>query len=163
MIWADYVIIGLAIMTLLIGVWQGLILQAYSLLCWLLAVLVGLGFSLEFTMFLTTTINDASARLAASYILLCAITVTVGGLIRLILGQALTSAALTTSHRLVGMVLGLMHSLIFVFILVLLAGLSVLPQSSWWNKSRLIPPFQATVIWLHDHLSFDITKRVRYR
>jgi len=163
MIWIDFAIIGLQCITLIAGLLKGFSQQAYSLMCWLLAVSVGLNFSPEFSMFLKSTISDSSAQMAASFAALCLITLTVGGLIRILLGELIKKSKLTVAERLGGMVVGIAHGMIFVAVLVMLAGLSVLPHSPWWKKSKLIPPFQSIVLGLHDRIPSELTKNVHYR
>ncbi|MDP2902795.1 MAG: CvpA family protein [Methylovulum sp.] len=163
MIWIDFAIIGVQCITLTAGLLKGFSQQAYSLLCWLLAVAVGLNFSHEFSMFLKSTINDPSALLAASFSALCLITLIVGGLIRLLLGELIKKSGLTLAERLGGMVFGIAHGVLFAAVLVMLAGLSVLPHSPWWKKSKLIPPFQAMVLGIHAHLPSKLTENVHYR
>ena len=35
-------------------------------------------------------------------------------------------------------------------VLVLLAGLTALPQDSWWQESQLLGYFQDFAVWIHD-------------
>lgn len=163
MIWIDFAIIGLLCLTLIAGLLKGFSQQAFSLMCWLLAISVGLSFSSEFSMFLRSTISDPLAQMAASFVALCLITLTVGGLIRILLGELVKKSGLTTAERLGGMVIGAAHGTLFVVVLVMLAGLSVLPHSPWWKQSKLIPPFQVIVVGLHNHMPSELTKNVHYR
>lgn len=164
MIWIDFAIVGLLCVTWFIGLLKGFSQQAYSLACWLVAIAVGLNFSREFAVFLRPAIDDATAQLAASFIALCWITLAVGGLIRWLLGGLIKKSGLTLVDRLGGMVVGAGHGLLWVAVLVMLAGLSVLPHDSpWWKKSKLIPPFQLVVVWLRDHWPTAVTKHVHYR
>lgn len=163
MIWIDFAIIGLQCMALIAGLLKGFSQQAFSLICWLLAVSVGLSFGPEFSMFLKSTIAEPSAQMAASFAALCLITLIVGGLIRMLLGELIKKSGLTVAERLGGMILGIAHGMLFVAVMVMLAGLSVLPHSPWWKKSKLIPPFQAIVVGLHDHMPSELTKNVHYR
>ncbi|MDO9104665.1 MAG: CvpA family protein [Methylovulum sp.] len=163
MIWVDFAIIGMQCMTLTAGLIKGVSQQAYSLMWWLLAVAVGLNFSPEFAMFLKASINDPAARMAAAFVALCLITLMVGGLIRVLLGGLIKKSGLTLVERLAGLVFGAAHGVIWVAVLVMLAGLSVLPQSPWWKKSKLIPPFQSIVVGLHNRLPSELTKNVNFR
>ncbi len=163
MIWIDFAIIGLLCITLIAGLLKGFSQQIYSLFCWLLAVAVGSNFSHEFSMFLKPSLSDPSALMAASFVALSLITLTVGGLIHFLLGELIKKSGLTLAERLGGMVFGIGHGVLFVVVLVMLAGLSVLPHSPWWKKSKMIPPFQAIVLGLHAHLPSDLTKNVHYR
>ncbi len=163
MIWIDYVIIGLFSITLLAGVLKGFSLQVFSLLAWLLALLVGLNFSRDFSFFLQPTLSDPAARMAASFVALCLITRFVASLIGLLLGGLLKKPALSVIDRLGGMVFGIAHGVILVTLIILLSGLSVLPKSPWWKESKLIPPFQSIALWLRDHSPSELAKYVHYQ
>jgi membrane protein required for colicin V production len=46
--------------------------------------------------------------------------------------------------------------------LVLLAGLTPLPQDPWWNASVLIGPFQELSIWLRTQIPVGISEYFSY-
>ena len=163
LIWIDFAIIGLTSISLLIGLLRGFSQGVYSLINWILATGVGLTFSRDFSFFLPLKLSDPAARIAASFAALFFTTLLVGGLIRILLGDLVKKNRLTLLDRLGGMIAGIAHSLIVVTVIVLLTGLSVLPQSPWWNESKLLPPFQTFALWLRDHVPSELTKHVRYQ
>ena len=163
MIWIDFVIIGLLVTTWLVGLLKGISQQLYSIVCWLIAFLVGMNFCKELAFFLKPMTSYPAAQLAVAFVLLCLVTIAVAWLIRLLLGNTIKKSGLTLTERIGGMVIGITHGLLYVLILVMLAGLSVLPHDSpWWKKSKLIPPFQLVVVWLRDHVPSALTKNVHY-
>jgi membrane protein required for colicin V production len=163
MIWIDFAIIVLIIITLMAGLLRGLNQQAFSLIFWLLAVVVGLNFSVEFSVFLKTTVSHPPARIAASFALLFLITLITGELIGFLLGELVKKAQLTFTDRFGGMLLGVAHGMVAVTVLILLAGLSVLPNSAWWKQSLLIPPFQSIAIGLQSYIPTELKKYIHYR
>ena len=106
MIWIDYVIIGLVSIGLIIGLLRGFSLEVFSLVFWVLATGVGLSFSREFSVFLESTISNSLPKIAASFTLLFLITLIVGGLIRMLLGESIKKSELTFTDRLGGMIFG---------------------------------------------------------
>ena len=163
MIWIDYVIIGLISIGLLKGMLRGFSLEIYSLLLWILATGIGLILSRGFSVFLEASISDTVPKIAASFALLFLITLIVGGLIRLLLGESIKKYNLTFMDYLGGMIIGVIHGMFAVVILVLLAGLTHLPDDLWWKESKLLPPFQIGAIWLRDHIPSRITEFIHYR
>ncbi|MDD5277383.1 MAG: CvpA family protein [Methylovulum sp.] len=163
MIWVDYIIIGLLCITLLTGILKGFSLQAFSLVTWLMALLVSLNFSRDFSFFLQPTIGDPAARIAASFTILCLITRFIGGLISLLLRKLIKKPTLSIVDRLGGMVFGVANGAIFVTIIVMLCGLSVLPKSPWWKESKLIPPFQSIALWVRDNSPSELAKHLHYQ
>jgi uncharacterized membrane protein required for colicin V production len=60
------------------------------------------------------------------------------------------------TDRLAGLLFGIARGAIIIVILVMLAGLTPLPESPWWVESQLIPHFQALAVWLNTHMPDSI-------
>lgn len=163
MIWVDYIIIGLLCITLLTGILKGFSLQVFSLVAWLMALLVGLNFSRDFSFFLQPTISDPAARMAASFTVLCLMTRLVGSVIGMLLYRLIKKPTLSILDRLGGMIFGIVNGAIFVTIIIMLCGLSVLPKSPWWKESKLIPPFQSIALWMRDNSPSELAKHLHYQ
>ena len=163
MIWIDYVIIGLISIGLLKGMLRGFSLEIYSLLLWILATGVGLILSRGFSVFLEASISDTVPKIAASFALLFLITLIVGFVIRMILGESFKTDNLTFLDYLGGMIFGIVHGMLLVVILVMLAGLTALPDDLWWKDSKLLPPYQTSAIWLRDHIPSGLAEYINYR
>jgi membrane protein required for colicin V production len=163
MIWIDYAIIGLVSTALIIGLLRGFSLEVFSLAFWVLATGVGLNFSREFSVFLEATIRQAAPKIAVSFALLFLITLIVGSLIRMLLGEAIKKPQLTVIARLGGMLVGVVHGMVAMVVIVMLAGLTSMPNDLWWAESKLLPPFQLCAVWLRDHIPSELAAYVHYR
>ena len=163
MIWIDYAIIGLLATALIIGLLRGFILEVFSLAFWVLATGIGLSFSREFSVFLDSSINQPTSKIAASFALLFLLTLVVGTLIRLLLGASLNNPQLSFIARLGGMIVGAVHGMVAMVIIVMLAGLTPMPNDPWWAESVVLPPFQQCAVWLRDHIPSELAAYVRYR
>jgi membrane protein required for colicin V production len=163
MIWIDYVIIGLVLIAFITGFLRGSSLEVFSLVFWVLATGVGLSFSRDFSVFLESTISNSLPKIAASFILLFLITLIVGSLIRMLLGESIKKPELTFTDRLGGMIFGVVRGMVVVVVLVMLAGLTALPNDLWWKESKLLPPVQIAAIWLRDHIPSGLAEYVHYR
>ncbi len=162
MIWVDYAIIGLILISSVIGLLRGFIREAFSLVIWVIAIWVGLTFSREFSSFLDGIISYPSARIATAFAVLFLVTLILGALISYLLGELVKKTGLTGSDRFAGMIFGIARGLVVVSIVVMLAGLTPLPEDSWWKESLLIPPFQSLAIWLRDLIPSGMAGYVNY-
>lgn len=162
MIWIDYAIIGLILISSIIGLMRGFIREAFSLVIWIVAIWVGLTFSREFSVFLEGIINYPSARIAAAFAALFFVTLILGALISYLLGELVKKTGLTGTDRFAGMIFGIARGFVVVAIIIMLAGLTPLPEDSWWKESVLIPPFQSLAVWLHDHIPSGLAGYVKY-
>ncbi len=163
MIWVDYFIAGVVCIAMITGFLRGFSLEFFSLVFWLMAIGIGLSFSREFSVFLESNISNPLPRITASFLSLFLITLAVGGLIRLLLGDSIRKPKLTFAERLGGIIFGIMHGMAVTVILVLLAGLTALPDDPWWKESKFLPPFEICAIWLRDNISSGLAEYVHYR
>ena len=163
MIWIDFAIIALVFISLFIGLLRGFIKEAFSLVTWILAIWVGLSFSREFSRFLEQSISYPSARIAASFAILFVMTLVLGGMISFLLGVLVNKTGLTGTDRFIGMIFGVARGIVVVSIIIILAGLTPLPEDSWWKESKLIPPFQTLAIWLRDQVPSGVAGYINYR
>ncbi len=149
MIWIDYSIIGIILISAVIGLFRGFIKESFSLAIWTVAIWIGLTFSRSFSVFIDF-IKSPSARIIVAFVILFIITLILGALISYLLGELVKKTGLSGSDRFAGMIFGIARGLIVVSIIVMLAGLTPLPEDPWWKESVLIPPFQSLAVWLRD-------------
>lgn len=163
MIWIDYSIACLIIVSALIGLFRGFIKEAFALLTWVVASGVGMHYSRDFAVLLQDSISQPSARVAAAFVILFFMTLILGSLISFILNQLIEKTGLTGTDRLLGMLFGIIRGAVLVAILVMLGGITPLPEDPWWQQSLLIPPFQSLAIWLKDHIPSELTGYIHFR
>lgn len=156
MIWVDYTIIVLILISSVIGLLRGFIKEAVSLFIWLIAIWIGLTYSRTFSVLFEDFIDSPSARIATASALLFFTTLILGAMISYLLGELVNRTGLTGSDRFVGMIFGIARGLVVVSIVIMLAGLTPLPEDSWWKESILIPPFQSLAVWLRNHVPSDL-------
>jgi membrane protein required for colicin V production len=163
MIWIDFILIGLVSVFLVTGLIRGLGKEVFSLCFWMLASWVSLTFSQEFSVLLASTISNLTARMVVSFSALFLMTLSLGGVIDLLLKALAKDTRISFMDRLGGMILGAVHGLVVVAVVVILVGLTPMPKDSWWAASTVIPPFQILALWLRDHFQLGIAEAISYR
>lgn len=163
MIWIDFAMIGLVVISSIIGLFRGLISEAFALIIWGLAIWVGLTFGRDFSVFLENMIDMPSARIAAGFAILFFMTLLLGSIVSYLLGAIITKTGLTGTDRFLGMIFGIGRGILVVAILVVLAGLTPLPEEPWWRESELIPPFQSVAIWLRQQVPDGLAGNINYQ
>ncbi|MDD1621741.1 MAG: CvpA family protein [Methylococcaceae bacterium] len=162
-VWIDYAIAGIIAISAVMGLLRGFIKEAFALLTWIVAIWVGMQYSRDLSIILEKTITYPSARIAVAFAILFFATLILGGLINFLLSQLVEKTGLTGSDRLVGMGFGIVRGAVLVAVLVMLAGLTPLPEDPWWKQSSLIPPFQSLAVWLKDHIPSGLAGYIKYR
>jgi membrane protein required for colicin V production len=75
----------------------------------------------------------------------------------------LKAVGLAPLDRVLGALFGVARGFLVVWVMVLLAGLSSLPQQQWWRQAVLAPPLETAVLAAKPWLPPDLAKRIRYR
>ncbi len=162
LIWVDYVIIVIILISSLISLVRGFMREALSLAVWILAFWVSWTFFRELALYFEQWISVPSMRLGVAFLLLLVATLILGGLINYLVGQLVEKTGLTGTDRMLGIFFGMARGALLVGIAVLLAGLTAIPLDPWWRESVLIGYFQDLAIFLRDFLPADIASKFKY-
>ena len=116
----------------------------------------------DFSQYLIQWISLPSARLGVSFAIIMITVLILGGIINYLLTQLVEHTGLSGTDRMLGIFFGIGRGAIIVAIIILLAGLTALPQDPWWNQSLLIVYFQELSLWLKSFLPDDIAAYFTY-
>jgi len=160
--WLDTVLIGIILISALISLARGFVREAFSLAIWILAFWVSWNFFRELQGHLQPWVDSPTVRLGLAFGTLMLVTLMIGGLVNFLLIQLIEKTGMSGTDRFIGMIFGAARGVLLVSVLVLLAGLTTLPQETWWHESRLIPYFQELALWLRDLLPRDLASYFQY-
>lgn len=150
--WADYVILAVLGLSVLIGLWRGLISEVLGLAIWVAAAWVTWTFGPAASSLYEHSISLPSARLAAGYAT-CFVSVLVAGVIvRFLVARLVQGTGLSGTDRLLGMLFGLARGVLLVTVGVFLVSLTALARDPWWQQSVLLPQFKGVAAWLGDQV-----------
>jgi len=162
LIWVDYVIIGIIFISALIGLFRGLVKEAFSLGTWIISIIIGIRFSQPFSVYLVDYIELPSVRIAVAFIVLLLLTLVLGAMLSFLISQIVDKTGLTGTDRFAGFLFGIARGMVVMAVLVLLAGLTPLPQDPWWVESSLIAPFQELSVWLREQIPEGVSGYFSY-
>jgi len=162
LVWVDYVIVGIVALSIVAGLLRGFLKEVISLVAWIAAFFVAFMFVEDGATYLTKYVGIPQVRIVLAFGILFLCTLLVGGLINLIVAQLIEKTGLTGTDRLLGLVFGLVKGGAIVTVLVLLAGLTPLPQNPWWKQSVLLPRFQQAAVWLRGRLPPAIAENFKF-
>ncbi|CRI67744.1 Colicin V production protein homolog [Thiocapsa sp. KS1] len=159
--WVDYAILGVILLSALVGVGRGLIREVLSLGVWIAAILVAWLFHREVAELLVPYLSQPSVRLAAAFIGLILGTLVLGAILGALLSALIESTGLSAVDRVLGLVFGAARGVVIVAMAVYLAALTPMPEDSWWQESRLIGQFQTVAGWLIGLVPEEVQARVK--
>lgn len=154
--YADYAVVGIITISILVGVLRGFIKEAFSLAVWTAAFLVAFQYSGALALQLESHIELPSARTSLAFASLFLAVLLVGGLVTYLVGMLVEKTGLSGTDRLLGGIFGSVRGLILVLVLMLVAGLTPVPQDPWWQQSRsiqsLLPLAEYSAGFLPDYI-----------
>ncbi|WP_456412965.1 CvpA family protein [Thiolapillus sp.] len=162
LIWVDFAILGIILISALISLIRGFMREAFSLAVWVLAFWISWTFFRDFSLRLEPFIATPSVRLGVAFVILLILSLMAGGLLNYLVIRLINSTGLSGSDRFIGMIFGLARGVVLMAILVLLAGLTPLPQDPWWQQSVLIPYFQELALWLKELLPPEVADKFQF-
>jgi membrane protein required for colicin V production len=160
--WIDVVIIALIALSAILSLFRGFVREAVALATWLVALWVAMAFYEDLAAILSQWISTPSAQKITAFAILFICVLLLGAIVNYLAGKLVDKTGLTGTDKLLGIVFGVARGGVIVAILVLLAGLTPLPQDPWWQDSQFIGYFQELATWLRDYLPDDIAKNISY-
>lgn len=157
MIWVDIVIPGIIAISALLSLLRGFVREALSLLGWLAAFWIALTFAQDFADLLLTGISAPSLRVVVSFTILFVVTLVVTALVNRLAGSLVSKTGLSGTDRMIGMIFGIARGVVLVAVLVLLAGMTTMPQDPWWQESALVEVFHKLALWLRYTVAPELT------
>lgn len=145
MIWIDFVIIGVLLLSSLFGLIRGMFKEVLSLLTWIMAYVLAQSFWPAFDFLLLPLMSEVPsirAPLAWGGLFVCSILV--GSLIQRLILELVRVTGLTGSDRALGAVFGLLRGIVIIVLLLSFVPLLIdFSEDAWWQASQLIPIFTA--------------------
>jgi membrane protein required for colicin V production len=162
MAWIDIAIVALIVLSAVLSLFRGFVKEALALASWLVALWVAMIFYEDLAAVLEPWVSEPSIRNIAAFTLLFICVLLLGALVNYLTSKLVTKTGLAGTDRLLGTLFGLARGVVIVAILVLFAGLTPMPQDSWWQSSQLLGYFQELALWMRDYLPKDISENISY-
>ena len=158
----DLIVMGIIGISAILAFVHGFVRVVGSLLAWVVALLLAVKFSGTLGAMLPEIGNAPALRYIAAFALIL-VTVLIGGaLIGLLLSKLVHAAGLGFIDRMLGALVGIARGMVIVVLLVLLAGLTALPQQAWWQEAVLGPPLTVAALSLRTWLPKPWAERLDY-
>jgi membrane protein required for colicin V production len=146
---AVLVIVGLSA---LFAFMRGVIRELIALIAWVVGLIAAIAFTPTVAQWMPAAVDYPVLRYVIAFTLILIATLLIGALLAWPLAKAVRAAGLGFVDRFLGSIFGLVRGLLVVVALVLLAGLTELPRSAWWQGSLLAPPLVAAALLAATHM-----------
>lgn len=159
----DYVVIGLVVLSVLLGIFRGMVKEVLSLANWVLAFWIANRYGAELAVYMDWA-ESLSPPMKA--LIGCALaffaSMLVGAILISLLGKIVSAAGLGFADRGLGAMFGFARGLFIVLVLVTGAGFTSLPEQPFWRNAMLSPLAVDAMREIKPHLPESVAKWVRY-
>lgn len=146
----DLVLLGILLVSGVLGLWRGLVVEVLSLLSWIAAFWVALGFGDDIALLLQRWIDSPTVQAVLAYVGSFIATLLIGGIVTWVVAKLVRETGLSGTDRLLGFGFGLLRGVVFCAGLVLAAGFTPLTQHPAWVGSQVIPLLLPAADWLRS-------------
>ncbi len=160
--WVDYAILVIIAVSVAISLLRGFTREALSLAGWIIAFWVALTFAPNLDGLLKSHVDTPSLRLAVGFAILFFATLFLAALLNYLAVQLIKKTGLSGTDRMIGVFFGVARGALVVAVLVLIGGLTPMPQDSWWRESVLMHYFQDMAVWMRHYLPPELASNIKY-
>ena len=157
----DFVVIGILLLSMLLGLWRGLLYEVLSLLGWPLAIILSKLSAAGIAPLIP--VEQEEIRVTAAYALVFILALIAWAIVARLIAKLLKAIGSDLTDRAMGGVFGVMRGGLVVLVLVWLAGLTRVPEQHFWRSSltgnMLEYMAASTKAWLPD----SIAQRIHYQ
>lgn len=158
----DFGVLGIIGLSALLGLVRGAVKEMLSLLAWVIAYLAAKMFADTATRWLPAQLGNPALRHAAGFVLVFIVVMVLAMLLSMLLSASLKALGLGLLDRLLGMIFGALRGLAIVLILVLLAGVTSLPQTGLWRQALFVPYLVKLAVMAQPWLPDDFVKHIQF-
>lgn len=159
----DYVVIGVLLLSVVLGLFRGMVKEVLSLANWVVAFWVANRYGAELAVYMdwAESLTPPMKALIGCAVAFFA-TMIVGAIFISLLGKIVAAAGLGFADRGLGGVFGFARGLFIVLVLVTGAGFTSLPEQPFWRNAMLSPLAEDAMREIKPHLPESVAKWVRY-
>ncbi len=158
----DYLVLAILGLSIVLSVMRGLVLEALSIVGWVLAFFVAKSYASQLVPMMPEAIPTESLRVMAAFIMVFLATLLISSLLSIALASLFKKLGLGWLNRVLGGLFGLSRGIIIVCLLVFLAGMTSLPQDERWRDAMFSAPFEALVGYILPWVPDNIRLYVKY-
>lgn len=149
---ADYLFIGILLVSLMLGVVRGFVREAISLLVWLVGLWLAWHYAYLIYPYLGGALGEPGVREWLARVLLFVGILFVGSVLGALVTYLLhRSSGLVMTDRVLGALFGAVRALVAIGIFVVVAQGLGMHDEKWWKSSRLMPYAEHAANWLERY------------
>jgi len=158
----DYAVLCIVGLSVLISLMRGLVREALSIAGWIIAWYAARTYASQLAPLLPADIPTEKLKMMAGFLIVFLSALLVSSLLSIALSGLFKRIGLGWVNRTLGGLFGLAKGLLIVTILVMLAGMTGLPQDPRWANAMFSAPLEALVKSILPWFPDSIAQHVRF-
>jgi membrane protein required for colicin V production len=154
--------LGVLLLSVLLSIFRGAVRELLSLAGWVVAFMAARSLSVDLSPMIPPSIEDESLRMSVAFVAIFLAVLVAMGLIAMLLSALIKTVGLGFIDRMLGSLFGLVRGLLIVLMVVLLAGMTTLPQEPLWQKALLSKTLEKAVVLTLPWIPQELSKRINY-
>jgi membrane protein required for colicin V production len=157
----DFVVIGILLLSSLLGLWRGLVHELMAILGWPLAFVLSKLFAGDIAPLLP--LKQEAARIAGAYALVFIAALIVWSVLTSLLCKLLKAAGSDWSDRVLGGLFGVLRGGVVLLVLVWMVGLTNFFEHPFWRDALTSKTLEDAALLTKAWLPDSIAQRIHYR
>lgn len=131
----DWIFVAVLVISLVVGAWRGLVYELLSLTNWIVAFVLAQWLAPDVAHHLPLAGATEVVRYAAAFVLVFVVALFAGGLVAFLVRKLVAAVGLRPVDRVLGAAFGLVRGVVVLLALAVVAGMTPLVKSLWWQES----------------------------
>ncbi len=157
----DYALIVIVVLSLLLGLWRGVVYEVLSILGWPLAFILSKYVAPGFVELFP--VKSEAVRVALAYGLVFVAALLVWAMLVWLVSKLVAAIGLGWIDGMLGAVFGVLRGALIVLVLVWLAGMTKIPEQVFWREAKLSHSVEQVALMTKPWLPDNIAHRIQYR
>ncbi len=156
----DYLVLFILITSIIVGTMRGLVKEVLSLASWVIAFLVANAYGVKLASLLPFA--EQSVRLIVAFVALFIGVHLLMWMLSMAIDSLIKASGLKLVDRGLGSLFGAARGCVIVLALMLVGGMTRLPQQDFWKQAKLRPIAEATALTIKPYLPGSFAEYVRF-
>ena len=154
----DYVIISIIVLSILTGLFRGVVKELMALGIWVVALWSAAHFSKIAASKLEPWIHQPEFRHICAFLIIMVSILLLGGLMTSLLSFVISKSGLSGTDRLLGMAFGWLRGVLIISLIIVVAKITGFPEKDYAQNSKLYAQFNPVVQWMASYVPQWLSK-----
>jgi membrane protein required for colicin V production len=159
----DYAVIGVMLLSVIVGAVRGAIREVMNIAGWVIAFILAHSFAANLAAYFADWAVEPVLRLVASWVVIFLVVLLGVALVSSLVTGMVKKLGLGGLDRSLGAVIGVARGALVLLVLTLGLGLTKIPQSALWKDAALTPWLEVAALYSRSLLPDSVAGRIQYR